>query len=263
MSLNLGNLLAELASSSSAHECLDILAATPPRLGFDIVGFREEMDRPIAPRLPDTGAMDGRFGWPSGFMERWISEGHGRYFPIAQLMPVPRVACPWTLPGGRRGRGALALTGRQWRSVQYIRSFGIDQGFTVPVRLQFGRTACVTWFASEDRQPTVENQTIEALQIVVQQFFDGIDRSRLWSAASPLSQRETECLHWAARGMGDKKIARVIERTVDTVAFHIKSATRKLGAVNRTHAVALAVRAALIEPTDAEPLPVQSGPEDQ
>ncbi|MCB1625310.1 MAG: autoinducer binding domain-containing protein [Pseudomonadales bacterium] len=260
MSLNIGHLLAELTSSSSAHECLEILAATPPHLGFDVVGFREEMARPIAPRLPDRGARDGRFGWPNGFMERWIAEGHGRHFPIAQLMQKPDVACQWALPGARPERGALALTDRQWRSVQYMRSFGIDQGLTVPVRLPFGRTACVTWFASEDRQLTIDTQTMDALQIAAQRFFDGIDRSRLWTAASPLSARETECLHWAARGLSDKKIARVIERSVDTVAFHIKSATRKLDAVNRTHAVALAVRAALIEPSNAEPFPAMSDP---
>ena len=88
---------------------------------------------------------------------------------------------------------------------------------------------------------------------LVQRFFDGIDRSRLWIAASPLSPRETECLHWAARGMSDKEIARRIGRSADTVSFHIKAAIRKLDAVNRTHAVALAVRAALIEPTDPQP----------
>jgi len=53
--------------------------------------------------------------------------------------------------------------------------------------------------------------------------------------------------------MSDKEIARMIERSADTVSFHIKSAVRKLDAVNRTHAVALAVRAALIEPADPRP----------
>lgn len=253
MSLPVRNLVRELTSTTTAHQCLDILAETPRSLGFQIVGFREEIERPIAPRLPDSDAWERRFGWPSGFVAGWIAEGHGANFPIGRVMRKFDAACQWTLPDRAQAHGTMQITSRQRRAVQYMRRFGIRQGLTIPVGLPFGRTGCVTWFAAEDERPAVDSQVIGLLQIAVQQFFDGIDRSRLWIAASPLSQRETECLHWAARGMSDKEIARMIERSADTVSFHIKSAVRKLDAVNRTHAVALAVRAALIEPADPRP----------
>jgi DNA-binding CsgD family transcriptional regulator len=253
MGLPVTDLVGELASSTNAHQCLDILAETPRRLGFQIVGFREEIGQPIAPRLPDNSAWERRFGWPNGFVAGWIAEGHGVHFPINQVMRRPGTACQWLLPARPADRGPGEFTSRQRRAVEYMRSFGIRKGLTVPVGLPFGRTGCVTWFASDGEGPSIDGQLIRHLQAAVQRFFDGIDRSRLWIAASPLSPRETECLHWAARGMSDKEIARRIGRSADTVSFHIKAAIRKLDAVNRTHAVALAVRAALIEPTDPQP----------
>ena len=68
MGLPVTDLVGELASSTNAHQCLDILAETPRRLGFQIVGFREEIGQPIAPRLPDNSAWERRFGWPNGFV---------------------------------------------------------------------------------------------------------------------------------------------------------------------------------------------------
>lgn len=253
MSLPVRELVHELSSSTTALECLNILAETPRHLGFQIVGFREEIDQPIATRLPDKDAWERRFGWPQGFVEGWIAEGHGAHFPVARVIRKLDAVCQWTLPERPPANGTADYTERQRRAVQYMRRFEIDRGLTVPVRLPFGRTGCVTWFSVDDGRPALDSEVIGLLQSAVRQFFDGIDRSRLWIAASPLSRRETECLHWAARGMSDKSIARVIGRSADTVSFHVKSAVRKLDAVNRTHAVALAVRAALIEPTDSSP----------
>ena len=256
MDLPVRDIVDQLTSSANAHDCLDILAATPQRLGFDIVGFREELDRPIAPQLSKIGARDGRFGWPSGFMAGWIAENLGRHFPIDRLMRKTSASCHWTLPTSQQSPTAVDFTSRQRHSMEYMRKFDIQQGLTIPVRLPFDRTGCVTWFAAADNRVTFDRPLVEHLQIAVQRFFDGIDRSRLWIATSPLSPRETECLHWAARGLSDKKIARLIDRSADTVTFHVRSSIRKLDAVNRTHAVALAVRASLIEPTDLEPSPV-------
>ena len=155
MSLPVRDLVRELTSTTTAHQCLDILAETPRSLGFQIVGFREEIERPIAPRLPDSDAWERRFGWPSGFVASWIAEGHGANFPIGQVMRKRDMACQWTLSD----RAAMQITSRQHRAVQYMRRFGIRQGLTIPVRLPFGRTGCVTWFAAEDERPTVDRLT--------------------------------------------------------------------------------------------------------
>lgn len=62
-----------------------------------------------------------------------------------------------------------------------------------------------------------------------------------------LSPREIEVLTWAARGKSAGEISEILDIAKRTVDAHALSAVRKLGAVNRMHAVAIAVRDRLFE----------------
>jgi len=62
-----------------------------------------------------------------------------------------------------------------------------------------------------------------------------------------LTARECEVLKWVARGKPAREIAEILAITKRTVDAHVHSATRKIGAVNRTNAVAIAIRNRLIE----------------
>ena len=62
-----------------------------------------------------------------------------------------------------------------------------------------------------------------------------------------LTARECEVLEWVARGKPAREIAEILNITKRTVDAHVHSATRKIGAVNRTNAVAIAIRNRLIE----------------
>lgn len=61
-----------------------------------------------------------------------------------------------------------------------------------------------------------------------------------------LTTREVEVLTWAALGKSAWEIGEILAIAKRTVDEHAQTATRKLGAVNRTHAVALAVRDRII-----------------
>jgi LuxR family quorum sensing-dependent transcriptional regulator len=52
---------------------------------------------------------------------------------------------------------------------------------------------------------------------------------------------------WVARGKSASEIAGILKITKRTVDEHAQTAMRKLGAANRTHAVAIAVRDRIIE----------------
>jgi DNA-binding CsgD family transcriptional regulator len=62
-----------------------------------------------------------------------------------------------------------------------------------------------------------------------------------------LSPRERECLQWTAAGKTTWEIAGILAISTNTVDGYIASATRKLGAVNRTQAAVVALRRALID----------------
>ncbi len=61
-----------------------------------------------------------------------------------------------------------------------------------------------------------------------------------------LTSREIEVLTWVARGKSAWEIGEILDIAKRTVDEHAQTAVRKLGAVNRTHAVALAVRDRII-----------------
>ena len=54
-------------------------------------------------------------------------------------------------------------------------------------------------------------------------------------------------LAWVAQGLPNKEIAERLAISQRTVKFHVSSIMGKLGAANRTEAVALAVQQGLIE----------------
>ena len=67
------------------------------------------------------------------------------------------------------------------------------------------------------------------------------------TAHLPLTPRELEVLTWVARGKSAWEIGTILKISKRTVDEHAATAVRKLGAVSRVHAVALAVRDGLIE----------------
>jgi LuxR family transcriptional regulator, quorum-sensing system regulator BjaR1 len=62
-----------------------------------------------------------------------------------------------------------------------------------------------------------------------------------------LTPREREVLAWVARGKSAWEIGEILDIAKRTVDEHVQSAVRKLRAVNRTHAVALAIRDHVVE----------------
>jgi len=61
-----------------------------------------------------------------------------------------------------------------------------------------------------------------------------------------LTEREVEVLHYVAKGLRNKEIARVIGRTEGTVKVHLKHLTAKLGVDDRTEAVTLGLQRGII-----------------
>jgi len=66
-------------------------------------------------------------------------------------------------------------------------------------------------------------------------------------AHAGLSAGEISCLKAAADGLSAEESSKTSGYTAETISSYIKSATKKLGCINRTHAVAEAVRRHLFE----------------
>ena len=82
--------------------------------------------------------------------------------------------------------------------------------------------------------------------IIASKLMDRLNRPES-AMIEPLTAREHEVLALMARGLPNKEIAAELVITERTVKFHASSIMGKLGASNRTEAVALAVENGLIE----------------
>jgi DNA-binding CsgD family transcriptional regulator len=65
-------------------------------------------------------------------------------------------------------------------------------------------------------------------------------------AQRALTRREVQCLEGLARGLGNAEISRQLQIAMPTVALHLINARKKLGAVTREQAVALAIKRGIL-----------------
>ena len=110
-----------------------------------------------------------------------------------------------------------------------------------PVHLPFGQIGAVS-FTLDDRTRTDLSDAFEAhataLGLMSRLFIAGYVRVRAeprrLPSIAPLSKREVECLKWAAAGKTDVEISLILDLSRATVRFHLRNASRKLNAVNKS-----------------------------
>lgn len=97
------------------------------------------------------------------------------------------------------------------------------------------------------RKPLSRPELAE-LHFAALQLFECLEKTFAAATAGreKLSSREVECLRWAAAGKSSDEIAVILGISVYTVSSYFKSVTRKLKAVNRMQAIAIAMRLRLI-----------------
>jgi DNA-binding CsgD family transcriptional regulator len=103
--------------------------------------------------------------------------------------------------------------------------------------------------------PIVASGAAEVLEVARAHQLAVARRKGEWEALEPvqaaatthsLTPREREVLWWAAQGKSAWEIAKILYISKRTVYEHTRNAVRKLDAVNRTQAVAIALRERLI-----------------
>ncbi|MER2537545.1 MAG: helix-turn-helix transcriptional regulator [Rhizobiaceae bacterium] len=119
-------------------------------------------------------------------------------------------------------------------------------GIAVPVHGASHRVGLVVFFG-----PSIELTRDMFLDIHVRCFatFDLLVKARPEAGRklAAISKRELECLRLTANGYTSAEIARMLNLSVHTTNQYLASATLKLDAVNRSHAVAKALRLELID----------------
>jgi len=215
--------------------------------------------------VEDGRALTSVLGWDHKPVRQWIDQRLHLVSPIAAVCRMSTRPFAWdaqtVADAVQENKGRASL---EWPLTPDRGFYG---GITVPVHMPRGRTGSVSWYS---RDPEVKVGTIldthyDVLRLAGLRFLDlaysgRADIETSVDAAMPLSERELECLTWAALGRTDVEIGAVIHRSPTTARFHIDNAVRKLGARNRTQAVAMAAQRGLIHPLDGPVTQVDAEP---
>ena len=128
--------------------------------------------------------------------------------------------------------------------------FGIRSGLSISVPVGF-KDRMVFTLASGDRVVSSDGNPDTVTAAVAVAFI----HSRLAAATQDaalsseihLSPREAECLRWCAEGKTSEEIGIILSLSTHTVNHYLISATKKLNAVNRMHAITIAIRHGILD----------------
>jgi DNA-binding CsgD family transcriptional regulator len=217
--------------------------------GFDVVAFLEPVERSQASR--DVSGENGYgmgpaitvlrndrvYSLPLTYpIESW---------PIAAQSAESRDPFIWTPNEPRYFTMSRLAQLRQVAVRAFFRRFGVEGAVTTPVHTGDEKFGFVTWFSCSLGPSAVEDWTdmFGELQRAASEFLNVFPTLTPGSPGRRdfgLSQRQIECLRWAALGKTNDEIAELIGRSAETVRFHLKKSTTKLNANNRIHAIAVA-----------------------
>jgi DNA-binding CsgD family transcriptional regulator len=119
-------------------------------------------------------------------------------------------------------------------------------GIAFPVHAERGQCGLVVFYGND---MTLPQDTLYDIHARCFSLFSAVARIRPGEAgrARPMSKREVECLKLSANGHTSEEIARLLKLSVHTANQYLTQSAQKLNAVNRTQAVAKALRLGLIE----------------
>jgi LuxR family transcriptional regulator, activator of conjugal transfer of Ti plasmids len=186
--------------------------------------------------------------YPKSWTNRYFDLGYQQIDPVVQRARRENELFSW-------GGSTPNATGNreQRRFFDEAMTFGIKSGITVPIRSGFGRMAAFT-MASDEPIGSVERQVDDCrdvYQLVGLYFHAHVTAKVRTDVKQPegeglLTQRERQCLAWAARGKTVADTAILIGIAPRTVVFHLEKARQKLNASSIAQCVAAAMRRDLL-----------------
>lgn len=133
------------------------------------------------------------------------------------------------------------------------KSYGLDSGVSVSAHGRRGVKSMISMSNAHQHRYTLGeiNNLKSIATVLIACAHLTVERILLPSLITPigghLTKQERECLAWVASGKTAWEIGKIINISESTVVFHIKNVLEKLGAANRQQAVALGIRAGLID----------------
>ena len=202
----------------------EALSAVAHDLGFTYFALTQHVD------IRRTSDAIRIHNYPPGWAVWFDEQSLGTSDPVHRASNVTSVGFAWSsLPD------MIALTAADEKVLERARRHGIGDGFTVPAHVP-GEAHGSCSFACACGDLLVEDR-LPLLQLVGAFAFEAARRMRREQfSAGPvrLTERQRECVMWAARGKSDWEIATILGISEETVGEHLRHARERYGVGKRT-----------------------------
>jgi DNA-binding CsgD family transcriptional regulator len=218
---------------------------------YDVVRFLKKVTEAYSMRAFLVARMPGGTALSLqsvSVVSSWPAELIARYDRSSLLLSSPvfgRVANSVVPFAVDLEQQAVGKTGREADVLALFRSYNMQRFALFPVADPEGRRGLVSFYGD---RPLPTNQEMLELTMLSIQVFD-----RLYQIGRndprpgvDLTEREIDCLTWTAAGKTSAEISEILGLSEHTVNHYLNRATRKLDTVNRTQAVAKAIRTGII-----------------
>ncbi|MEG3088353.1 LuxR family transcriptional regulator [Sphingomonas sp. PB4P5] len=211
----------------------DLLAECGRAMGFRYFALTHHIDFASAP----ASALRIH-NYPDEWEEWFDEHALGRLDPIHRASHVTSFGFAWA-----QVPDLIRLTPGDHYVLEQARKVGIGDGFTVPAHVPGEYSgSCSFAVGSGDEFP---GQQILVARLIGDLAFESarrISEPRIVPDHTPLmTDRQRDCVLWAARGKTDWEISRILGVSHDTVIQHLKHARERYGVQKRAHLAVMAL----------------------
>ena len=179
--------------------------------------------------------------WPEEWANRYASRGYVAYDATIQRLKSSPEPFRWN------ELGPLAQDDPKARRIlEEASEFNLKEGFALSLRTLDKQ---IVLFSAGGRHTEMGPDTQGVLTLIASYAIAravALKQENVLDAPIVLSAREREALQWAAEGKNDWEIGEVMSISEHGADKHMRAVRAKLGAINRTQAVAEALRRGLI-----------------
>lgn len=181
--------------------------------------------------------------WPAGWFERYNSLNYLHSDPVIRKLRSSTKPTAWSEAPYDVSKDVIGHA-----VMMEAREFRLNNGLSVPIYTLSGDQAAASFGGSRFELTAEDRAALHLIAIYGHARAQELSRPPAWKSRSRpmLSAREIEVMKWVAAGMTSDAIAERLGIAHSTVETHILHACQKLDAMNRTQAVAEAIRARLI-----------------
>jgi DNA-binding CsgD family transcriptional regulator len=184
-------------------------------------------------------------GYPEGWVKRYFEAEYYDSDPVMAWCLAHLVPIRWsdlTLEPGSRAQAMMLEAA----------SFGLRDGVTMPVHSPHGELGILSLSLDTppERARAITERALPYVQLLACHLHQAVRHLNglLQDGRPNLTERERECLSWAADGKTSNEIAQLLGVREPTVNFHMANAMRKLDVVSRQHGIGKAALQRLIQP---------------